>query len=160
MNIFAVDENPEVSAQNLVDKHVVKMILETAQMISTVARQRGFESPYKSTHAHHPCTKWAAAHPSNMRWLFEHGYALCREYTARYSKTHASQKHIDTLWNALQTWWPEVLHATWSDHTTFAQAMPEEFRGSCSIEAYRTYYRVAKSRLTKWKIETRKPDWF
>ena len=160
MNIFAVDEDPIISAQSLVDSHVVKMVLETTQMISTVAHARAYAAPYKSTHAKHPCTIWAGVHPSNMKWLFEHGFELCREYTRRYGKTHASEAKLRLLYNDLPTWWPEVLVVQWSDHTTFAQAMPEEFKCSCSVQAYRNYYRVAKKHIAKWKIEDRKPSWF
>lgn len=160
MNIFAVEEHPHEAAQALVDKHVVKMILETVQMISTVANSRGYVAPYRSTHAKHPCTIWAASHPANMSWLFDHGFELCREYSRRYGKIHASEKHLQSLLDDLHVWWPEVVTAKWQDHTTFAQAMPEEFRGSCSVQAYRSYYRSAKSHLAKWKNPDRKPSWY
>lgn len=160
MNIFAIDENPIISARSLVDKHVVKMILETTQIISTIANSRSYQAPYRSTHVKHPCTLWAGSHAGNMRWLFEHGFELCREYSHRYNKVHASEKHLVSLWNDLEIWWPEVKLTPWSDHTTFPQAMPEEFRGSCPITAYRTYYRVAKAHIAKWKDAARKPDWY
>jgi hypothetical protein len=160
MNIFAVEEHPQEAARVLVDKHVVKMVLETTQMISTVAHARAYTAPYRSSHAKHPCTVWAGTHPSNMRWLFEHGFELCKEYTRRYDKVHASQKHLQMLWDDLYLWWPEVTNAPWQDHTTFAQAMPEQFRSSSPVLAYRSYYRVAKGHLAKWKISDRKPAWF
>lgn len=161
MNIFVVEENPLDAAQALVDKHVVKMVLETTQMISTVARARAYTAPYKSTHAKHPCTIWASSHPSNMRWLFDHGFELCREYSRRYNgRIHASETHMRKMWNDLHLWWPEVEESRWQDHTTFVQAMPEELRGSCPIQAYRSYYRVAKSHIASWKIPNRKPSWY
>ena len=38
MNIFALSSDPIASAQMMVDRHVVKMILETAQLLSTAHR--------------------------------------------------------------------------------------------------------------------------
>ena len=86
MNIFVVDYDPNKSAQDLCDKHVVKMILETAQMLCA-AHPIG-TAPYKATHLKHPCTLWVARSIDNYEWLLTHGYALCREYTARYGKRH------------------------------------------------------------------------
>jgi len=160
MNIFAIDEDPKISAQQLVDCHVIKMLLESAQMISTVANARGYVGPYKSTHKNHPCTVWAGSDPSNMRWLFDHAFELCNEYTSRYGKVHASQAKIQVLWNDLKSWWPEVENSKWQDHTTFAQAMPEHFRSSYPVEAYRSYYKVAKGHLASWKNPDRKPTWY
>ena len=91
MNIFILDANPEAAAAMACDKHVVKMILETAQMLCTVARDMGYEgAPYRSTHKNHPCTVWAAKTSSNWSWLLRHGFALCDEYTKRYGKNHKS----------------------------------------------------------------------
>ena len=38
MNIFALSSDPFESAQMMCDKHVVKMIIETAQLLSTAHR--------------------------------------------------------------------------------------------------------------------------
>lgn len=38
MNIFVLDKNPVIAAQLQCDKHVVKMIVESAQMLSTAHR--------------------------------------------------------------------------------------------------------------------------
>lgn len=84
MNIFAIDEFPGDAARHLCDKHVVKMILESTQLLSTVAQLRGFEAPYKKTHVNHPCTKWVAQHPANWAWLLKHAIYMTMEYSDRY----------------------------------------------------------------------------
>ena len=99
MNIFVTDADPVKSAQVLPDKHIVKMPLETCQMLSIVASEKwghGFGvlpkldgAPYKTDKGafrNHPCTVWAQTY---FRWLIEHGLALCAEYTHRYGKTHS-----------------------------------------------------------------------
>ena len=127
MNIFVLDENPAIAAKYHCNKHVVKMILESAQMLSTVhwqylwddikknshpkifKRQRDkFEyikahthadahPPYKMTHIHHPCTIWTSMTYGNYMWHVELAQALLREYTKRYKKTHKSEPVIKWL---------------------------------------------------------------
>ena len=105
MNIFVTDPDPVKSAQVLPDKHIVKMPLETCQMLSIVASEKwghGFGvlpklngEPYKTDKGafrNHPCTVWSQI---NFRWLIEHGLALCAEYTHRYGKTHSCQYTIE-----------------------------------------------------------------
>ena len=104
MNIFAVDPNPIVCAESLCNQHVIKMIVESAQMLSTNIRLLGLKDPkekieelfpslYRSTHKHHPCTIWAQSKP-NFEWLLFHALALCDEYTFRFGKSH---KTVDLL---------------------------------------------------------------
>lgn len=68
MNIFVLDSDPEIAAKYHTDKHVIKMILESAQMMSTVVRYVGLDAGYKSTHLNHPCTIWARTSLSNWLW--------------------------------------------------------------------------------------------
>ena len=93
MNIFVLDESPVVSAKYACDKHVVKMILESAQMLCSV--QPEGTAPYKRTHYNHPCTKWVRESSRNYEWLLIHAYALCDEYTRRYDKVHKTQAVIE-----------------------------------------------------------------
>ena len=100
MNIFVTDPDPNVSAQVLPDKHVVKMPVETCQIIALVYSDwyrnwgpihRADGTSYntiKGAFRNHPCTQWAALKDSNLAWLIEHGIALCNEYSLRYSKLH------------------------------------------------------------------------
>lgn len=152
MNIFVLDLDPRQAAQMQVDKHVVKMILETAQLLSTARFLYGASGTYKPTHQGHPCTKWAAESAHNYAWLWHHGMALCEEYTFRYGKRHKSQdlfegelRHIPAI--------PRI------GRTPFAQAMPDEFKHPDPVIAYRRYYIGAKAHFAKWTNRA-EPLWF
>ena len=136
MNIFYLDKCPTRAAQQQCDKHVVKMILESAQMLSTAHHEFGSErAVYKSTHKNHPSTVWARECTSNYRWLYEHMLALGDEYTKRYGKVHLS---IEKCREALREP-PEGM--PWNiEHTPPPQCMPDEYKREDAIEAYRLYY--------------------
>ncbi len=148
MNIFVVDQDPKKAAQMLCDQHVVKMTLETAQMLCTVAKQLGFDVPYKSSHKKHPCTLWAGETQGNWNWLVEHGLALGEEYTARYGKHHKSHAVIKKCKN-LGVCLPK-------GRTPFVQAMNPEFKDIDPVKAYRNYYK--SKTFSRWKY-TQKPSW-
>ena len=152
MNIFVLDRDPAIAAAMMCDKHVVKMIVETAQMLCTIAHNMGYEgAPYRSTHKNHPCTVWAAKTSSNWSWLLRHGFALCDEYTKRYGKNHKSKKVIE--WCSQMPTRPKP-----GPLTPFAQAMPEQYRNECVVTAYRDYYVGDKSSFATWKTQT--PNWW
>ena len=90
MNLFITSKCPKECAKFLDDKRVIKMCLETAQLLSTALRSHGYEGEgvYKPTHINHPCTKWVAATRMNYLWTVQHLQALCGEYTKRYGKVH------------------------------------------------------------------------
>jgi hypothetical protein len=92
MNIFFTHKDPEICAKYLDDKRVVKMILESAQMLCTAANElSGYHlAPYKSTHKNHPSNVWARTSLENFMWLHKHATALSTEYTHRYGKVHKS----------------------------------------------------------------------
>ena len=92
MNIFALSHSPIVSAQMQHDKHVVKMVLESAQMLCSTFDPNLYDVPYKRVHYNHPCTKWARENIGNFFWLVNHGLALASEYTYRYGKVHCLRK--------------------------------------------------------------------
>ena len=106
MNIFFLAQSPAAAAALHCDKHVVKMILETVQMLYTyidamnVALPPGLDRdgralvPYKSTHRHHPCVLWLHGGRSHVAWLLALGLSLCHQYTQRYAKKHASEAHL------------------------------------------------------------------
>lgn len=104
MNIFVTDEDPKISAQNLDDKRVVKMILESAQMLCTALHHNNAShlAKYKATHANHPCNVWCRESRENYYWLFRHFIALCSEYTHRYGKIHKSQQLANHLQMGMQ----------------------------------------------------------
>jgi len=155
MNIFFLDENPTLSAQYHVDKHVVKMILETAQLLCSVHHvtdQVTEQVPYKLSHKNHPCAVWARESLSNYLYLCELGLELGKEYTYRYGKKHKSIEVIE---------WCIVNKPNIPDigFTTPAMAMPDEFKVDSVVESYRNYYMGAKSDLASWK-NREKPFWF
>ena len=151
MNIFVVDRDPVVAAQQLCDKHVVKMILETAQMLCTVAHHQGFNAPYKVAHPKHPCTLWAGKSAANWQWLITHGLAMSKEYTRRYGKVHKSEEVIK---------WCARLPVGFTEKglTPFAQAMPPQYKNPCVVTAYRAYYHGEKAPFATWKSEV--PQWW
>ena len=107
MNIFVTDPDPVKSAQVLPDKHIVKMPLETCQMLAIVCSEKwghGYGEihktngePYKTDKGAfrgHPCTIWANQCLENAWWLLTHGIALSLEYTNRYGKTHSCHRPL------------------------------------------------------------------
>jgi hypothetical protein len=97
MNIFVSDNDPIICAKFLDDCRCVKMVLETAQMLSTAISYCGGLGPYKITHINHPCSVWTRQSKANYRWLYSHFEALCSEYTKRYHKTHKCSVLKDML---------------------------------------------------------------
>lgn len=152
MNIFYLHKNPKICAQYHCDKHVVKMILETAQILSTVHWMNNGEGPYKPTHKKHPCVIWANESKSNYLWLIDLGLELCEEYTYRYGKRHKSEAVIKKMKKKI----PKIKDL---GITKRPQAMPEEYRHPNAVTAYRRYYIKDKARIATWKIREI-PKWF
>ena len=155
MNIFVLDENPQIAAQMHNDKHVVKMILETAQLLCGVHHMTDsqYVIPYKLSHKNHPCSIWTRECIENYVWLCDLGIALCDEYRYRYGKRH---KSLDVIEWAL-FYRPNL--PTYGDITPFALAMPDECKVNSAVESYRTYYIMHKKSLGSWK-NRKEPDWF
>lgn len=145
MNIFVLDENPTTCAQYHCDKHVVKMILETAQLLCGVHWSTGSEAPYKLSHKNHPCSIWTRECIENYIWLCDLGIELCKEYSYRYGKTHKSQQIIEWCMSNL----PNIKEKGFI--TPFALAMPDEYKVESPTESYRNYYRGAKTSFAVWK---------
>jgi hypothetical protein len=97
MNIFVLDRCPSKAAMKQCDKHVVKMCLETAQLLCTYFNKRGYEMPYRSTHVKHPCSLWLDENADHVSWLIAHFRALLDEYKHRYGKQHACEKIYNQL---------------------------------------------------------------
>ena len=92
MNIFYLDKCPDKAARLQYNKHVVKMILESAQMLCTAHHHygNGDNVPYKKAHYNHPSTIWVRQNSIHYDWLYDHMMALGNEYTKRYNKIHLS----------------------------------------------------------------------
>lgn len=147
MNIFYLDKNPQKCASYHCDKHVVKMIVETAQLLSTtchVTNQQVDFDIYRKTHVNHPSTIWVRSSLNNFNWLAEMGGYLCDEYTKRYNKVHKTEDMIHKF-----MWFEPIL----PDLLFYdpPQCMPEKFRSFNSITAYRHYYREGKKHILKYK---------
>lgn len=155
INIFVLDEDPQVAARSLCNAHVVKMCVETAQLLVT-AYPRGM-MPYRHTHFNHPCAKWVRESLSNFKWLLVHGLELCEEYTRRYGRIHKTQAIIELMLDS-----EPVL----SDIglTSFARAIKEPWKAETVhlsvVEAYRTYYVADKARFARWSPRAAPPEWW
>jgi hypothetical protein len=150
MNIFVLDESPVTAAEYACDKHVVKMILESAQMLCAV--QPEGTAPYKRSFYNHPCTKWVRESDSNYAWLIQHAYALCAEYTRRYDKVHKSQQVIEWCDNNR----PELPIGILTEHPT---CMPDYCKKETVVDSYRNYYKNEKAKFAKWK-DGNVPSWY
>ena len=180
MNIFYVHSDPKTCAQQHVDKHCVKMILEYAQLLSTAHRfldgtlsvgtsatgrkKTSYTLPdhrdavlYSATHINHPSAKWARHGEQNYRWLFNLWCELLTEYTYRYGKQHASTRLMSALARPPKNIkMDEPFSAPW-------RAMPDEYKLDRSVpdytvKSYRAYILGAKSQMLKWK-NRETPDW-
>lgn len=118
MNIFATSRDPAIAARNLDDKRVVKMILETAQLLSAAVTSHGVRDGelYKATYLYHPCAVWTRASRQHFHWLVLHGLALGRTYRLAYGKTHASVEIIH-LCNSYQKAIPDNGWVDWPNCT-------------------------------------------
>ena len=159
MNIFRVDNDPVKSAQMLCDKHIVKMPLETAQMLCSVWHRygQGTNVPYKEVHKKHPCTLWAGDSMDNYNWLWQHGMELCFEYTRRYNKIHKSQQVIMDLS------YPSPSKFIFDNRvgTPQPQCMPDEYKVlDNAVQAYKNYYIGAKSKIAQWNKSRSVPAWY
>ena len=175
MNIFVTDRCPIQSARNLPDKHIVKMPLETCQMLAIIYSDwyygvgklyKSDGTPYRTSHGafrNHPCTQWAAANQYNLAWLIRHGYALCHEYNLRYGKVHTC---LDVIEQAERIYHKSFDNLLLSDAsrkvTSFTRAMPESIKFDTSIDtitAYKQYLNTKPWLATNYlRIPSRKPS--
>jgi hypothetical protein len=159
VNIFYFDECPTISAEAQPDKMLVKMPLETAQMLCTAHRELDGDEYadanglYKRAYWNHPCTIWARESFDNYRWLYKHFIALGDEYKHRYGREHAS---ITKLKDALY-FHPDNIED--KGLTPVAQAMPEEYKNENPIVAYRNYC-INEKHYAKWERGRDKPHWW
>lgn len=152
MNIFYLDYDTTKCAKYHNDKHVVKMILETAQLLCGSHWATGGEAPYKLSHKNHPSAKWVREDINNYLWLCSLGIKLCWEYNHRYGKTHKTESIIHWCNENLPNI-PDV------GFTPPPLAMPDEYKESSHIQSYRNYYMGEKRDFCKWK-ERDVPSWF
>ena len=164
MNIFFLDKTPEKSAKFLCDKHIPKMLLETAQMLSTAYREMFGEDEYtkdlyKIAYPNHPMTKWVSKHSKNFDWALLLGCKISDEYRLRFGKYHKSEAIITNLCHAVE----ENSFAGYEmegNMTTPPQCMPDEYKDKDYVVAYRRYYIGEKKYFAKWEKGRKQPEWW
>jgi hypothetical protein len=142
MNIFYLSTDPEKAAKYMYNKHVVKMILESAQLLCTahiISDGENANVPYKATHKNHPSAIWARESISNYVWLYDHMMALGEEYTRRYGKKHLTILKCSGILSKAPT------NVTKVELTPMPQCMPDQYKvPGNSVEAYWNYYEAEK----------------
>ena len=170
MNIFVTDSCPVQSARNLPDKHIVKMPLETCQMLAIIYsdwyygvgklyKQDG--TPYRTSHGafrNHPCTQWAAANQYNLAWLILHGIALCDEYYQRYGKVHTCYDVICQAQHIYHDCFDESLTDAAAKVTDFTRAMPESIKFDTTIDTITAYKQYLNTKPWLATNYLRRPD--
>lgn len=180
MNIFYLNEDPRTCAEMHLDKHVVKMILEYAQLLSTAHRYldgkisteltRGgrrikrwkLDDEYAdnllflASFVSHPSAIWCRANVQNYMWLAELLECLCVEYTHRYEKVHSVER--SGLMQYFKNNFPKNLPI--GPFTEPPPAMPDIYKVvGDSITSYHKYYIGAKASFAKW-TKREVPKWF
>ena len=189
MNIFIVDRNPTVAAKMLCDQHVVKMVTEGAQMLSTCHRvldgkmAMGSSNSgkrqvprytlddsredllYHAVHFQHPCNIWIREDVIHYEWLVLHTLALSEEYTKRFRKTHACHAlvkffvEVPSPINMPRPLRGDVNGKRLLGNHPFVQAMPDEYKDADPVKAYRNFYIGGKSKFARWRFTT-PPKWY
>lgn len=152
MNIFYLDTDIELCARFHCDKHVVKMILESAQILCTVLWLNQIEAPYKPAHAKHPCVLWANESLSNWIWLKDLAKALNDEYRYRFNHRY-NHKSFDIITSLETPPIPDI------GLTKRPQTMPDAFKQEDPVKAYQAYYRLHKKNIARW-TKRQVPPWF
>ena len=154
MNIFVLNTHPQTAARMQHDKHVVKMVLESTQMLCSAFDPK-HNPPYKKAYINHPCTVWARTSKENYEWLLLHGLALALEYTYRYNRQHASEKVINWCFTNYES----LIDFPEQTLTDRPLAMPIEYKTDDAVESYINYYIGEKLSNAKW-TRRKKPDIF
>ena len=156
MNQFILSRDPRESAAMLCNSHSVKQPLEQAQMLSTAHRL--LETPqadfvYKVAHTNHPCTKWLRSSQAAYKYGLEYLEAMLAEYTHRYGKIHKTEREILPYLRQVPEALPDL------PFVDPPQCMYDECRGSDTVEAYRSYYRVRRNEIDMRWTKREAPAW-
>ena len=182
MNLFILDDDPVVAAQLQCDKHVVKMIVESAQMLSTAHRiidgevekrlsmsgktmvkywvhPDSNQEPvlYRVAHQAHPCTIWTMASSENYNWHYEHFTALCDEYTYRYGKVHATETKLATV---LRNPPKNIEYTDRKSPFRLAMGSNPECMFEDAVKSYRAFYQTKQERFKMLWTKRKQPEWF
>jgi hypothetical protein len=180
MNIFILDNDPVKAAQDQCDKHVVKMIIESAQMLSTVHRmvdgvmERRLSKSgsmiqyfklndirettlYKACHFNHPSTVWTRECSKNYEWHYDHFVALCDEYTFRYGKIHMTDTKLR---KALRTAPSKIKHTETMTPFKLAMGSNPECIFEDAVKSYRAFYHTKQDRFKMVWSKRIAPSWW
>ena len=169
MNIFILDEDPKVAASLVIDKHSVKMPLESMQMMSTIADHLGLDSPYDPVMLNHPCTIWARESRQNFQWLRSHLEGLLDTYAKRYwytGNTHKVSKTLEEysdVFDKVEELLPDIgltPFAVAISHNQLCRQKVENFDDLSVVEQYRAYYIHDKKWFASWKWPHYPPKWY
>ena len=160
MNCFYLSNCPQEAAESHNDKHCVKMILESAQMLSTAHRELDGDVPdilYKSPHKNHPSTVWVRSSKQHYDWLFRLFRMLSAEYSIRYSEHNFKvHKTWDKLGKLLENAPKNIKD---NGFIPPPQCMPDHCKKPDTIDAYRNYYMTEKASISTWKYSNQ-PTWW
>lgn len=152
MNIFWLDVNPYKNVEYYLDKHVVKMITEYAQLLSSACRLSGVDTGYKLSHQNHPCAIWCRTSMTNWLALRKMAELLHKEYQFRYYTNRIHKAYL-TIYNMKLPNIPDI------GFTQPPQCMPEQYKCNDLILAYRNYYIGEKESFATWSRRPQ-PYWF
>ena len=159
MNIFFLDKDPQFAAQSLCDKHVPKMLLESAQMLSTAVHQHqgdiDSDNLYKKAYPNHPMTKWVGFNRDCFRWALENAVFISQEYYKRFNKLHKSFRIINNIYD--NHYIDDIPDGFFREPP---QCMPDEYKDNDYVTAYRKYYQGAKAHFAKWERGVSAPEWW
>jgi hypothetical protein len=181
MNIFALSPDPQEAAEWHCDKHVVKMIIESGQMLSTAHRMldgnetrrpsstgktmsRYWELEdsredvlYKAVHTGHPCTIWTMQSDRHYFWHYLLFEFLCKEYTYRYGKVHSTETK---LLNVLKEKPKNIPKAPWNPWPLAMKSNPECMNHIDPIGSYQKFYQTKQERFSMVWTKRETPNWF
>lgn len=155
MNIFILDSNLKKNAEYYCDKHLVKMILESAQLMCTVAQIKGEQAPYKPTHINHPCTKWLMESGANWDLLFDLVTELNDEYKIRFNHDN-NHKSYDVIISLIKP------HYNNNDFIGMFNSVTDQVRRTNAIDTinyYRKYYKFKMNEIKMKWTKRNKPEW-
>lgn len=142
MNIFFLDNNPQIAAHMMHDKHVVKMILESAQMLCTAYHELNYSDtnsiPYRKAYANHPMTIWTRTSSANFNWLIQHSLELCKIYTDWRNRVHNTEQVI--RWCNSNKYDLPIFNKTTKTITQRPKCMPTDYKTESVVKSYLLYY--------------------
>ena len=153
MNIFYLNTDPRIAAQQHCDQHVVKMMVETAQLLCTAHHvcETATDNLYKPTHKNHPSAVWVRSSRANYQWTYALLYWLCREYEYRRDRKSKVMELLPSL--AIP---PRSLPTT--PFVDPPQCMPDQYKTNDTVTAYQNYYQGEKT-FARWTWKRKPPYW-